>query len=220
MRTVRNAGNNGQSVHNGMVAVIDYGMGNVGSVKNAIRFLGSEVELTNRSEDIERASHIILPGVGAFGEGMCNLEKFGLLDVLKREVLEKEKYFLGICLGMQLLADFGEEGGENRGLGWIQGRVRRLHVDEAVIRLPHVGWDDVVPTTDALLFKDVRPSIYYFVHSYVIEPRESDVIAAACDYSESFVAAIQKKNIFGVQFHPEKSQKSGLAVLHNFLQLS
>ncbi|MFA5185772.1 MAG: imidazole glycerol phosphate synthase subunit HisH [Patescibacteria group bacterium] len=203
-----------------MVAIIDYGMGNVGSVKNAIAFLGGEAVLTNRPEDIEKASHIILPGVGAFGDGMRNLERSGLVDVLKKEVFENGKLFLGICLGMQLLAEAGEEGGEHAGLGWIKGRVRKLRVDEMKYRLPHVGWNDVSPKESATLFKDVQPSIFYFVHSFAVEPKEPEDIAATCDYGGPFAAAIQRKNIFGVQFHPEKSQKSGLAVLRNFLQLN
>ena len=203
-----------------MVAIIDYGMGNTGSVKNAMTFLGEESIITNRADEIDRASHIILPGVGAFGDAMQKLEELGLPELLHREVFEKGKIFLGICLGMQLLADVGEEGGERRGLGWIPGRVSRLKVDEDAYRLPHVGWNDVTPTTDATLFRNVEPSIFYFVHSFVLRPTDPSAVSATCTYGETFAASVQQGNIFGTQFHPEKSQKSGLALLRNFLAVT
>src|SRR3989344_4501568 len=148
------------------------------------------------------------------------LEKLGIIDVLKKEALEKEKPFLGICLGMQLLAAEGEENILTKGLGWVPGKVKRLQVDERKFRIPHVGWDDVIPKKDGMLFKAVKQPVFYFVHSYHLVPEDSSVIAGVCDYGESFAAAIQKDNIFGVQFHPEKSQKNGLAVLKNFLDFT
>ena len=198
------------------VAVVDYGMGNVGSVMNALAFLKVPALVTMESLELRRASHIILPGVGAFGEGMANLKNRGLIPLLE-EARDSGKPFLGICLGMQLLASFGEEGGRHEGLGWIPGRTRRFNVKEREFRIPHVGWNDVIPESGALLFKEVSPLIFYFVHSFVVEPDEKEVVAAYCAYGERFAAALQKENILGVQFHPEKSQKSGLAVLERFI---
>lgn len=199
-----------------MIVIVDYGMGNIGSVKNAIEALGRSAVVSNKKGDLENSSHIILPGVGAFGDGIKNLEASGLLEVLSREVLEKEKPFLGICLGMQLLAEYGEEDGDHRGLGWITGKVRRFQVDENKFKVPHIGWNDVSFKDSSPIFKGVVSPIFYFVHSYLIVPTEEEIISAVCDYGEIFPAAIQKGNIFGVQFHPEKSQKSGLLLLQNF----
>ena len=201
-----------------MVVIIDYGMGNLFSVENAIKYFGAEVKISDQKEEIEKADRLILPGVGAFPDGMKNLEKLGIIDVLKKEALEKEKPFLGICLGMQLLAAEGEENILTKGLGWVPGKVKRLQVDERKFRIPHVGWDDVIPKKDGMLFKAVKQPVFYFVHSYHLVPEDSSVIAGVCDYGESFAAAIQKDNIFGVQFHPEKSQKNGLKLLENFLK--
>ncbi len=198
------------------VAIIDYGMGNVGSVVNALAFLRVPVLVTRDAQEIRRASHIILPGVGAFGEGIHNLQKFGLIPILQ-EAVGMGKPFLGICLGMQLLASSGEEGGVHEGLGFIPGRVRRFQVDEAKVRIPHIGWNDVSPKGNAFLFKNVSPLIFYFVHSFHLVPQDKDVVSATCNYGEEFVVAVEKGSVFGVQFHPEKSQKSGLAVLTNFL---
>src|SRR3989344_317516 len=203
-----------------MVVIIDYGMGNLFSVENAIKYFGAEVKISDQKEEIEKADRLILPGVGAFPDGMKNLEKLGIIDVLKKEALEKEKPFLGICLGMQLLSAEGEENILTKGLGWVPGKVKRLQVDEKKFRIPHVGWDDVIPKKDGMLFKAVKQPVFYFVHSYHLVPEDSSVIAGVCDYGESFAAAIQKDNIFGVQFHPEKSQKNGLAVLKNFLDFT
>lgn len=199
------------------VAIIDYGMGNVGSVLNALSFLKAPAVLTKSAADIEYASHIILPGVGAFGEGMAHLKKFGLIPVLE-QAKEMKKPFLGICLGMQLLASCGEEGGVHEGLGWIPGRTRRFRVDETRVRIPHVGWDDVAPKEGAALFKKVSPLIFYFVHSFHFVPEDTVAVSATCEYGEPFAAAVQKDALFGLQFHPEKSQKSGLKVLKNFLE--
>jgi glutamine amidotransferase len=202
-----------------MIVIIDYGMGNIGSVKNAVSRLDTEVVISNKKDDIERASHLILPGVGAFGDGMKNLQALDLMPILEKEIFEKRKPILGICLGMQLFADEGEEGGLHKGLSWIRGRVRRFHIDEKKFRIPHMGWDDVSPREGAVLFRDVSPKIFYFVHSYFLVPAYDQEITAFCTYGEEIPAAIQKENIFGVQFHPEKSQKSGFVILQNFIGL-
>lgn len=199
------------------IVIIDYGMGNVGSLKNALDFLGMDALLSRKTEDLRKASHIILPGVGAFNDGMNNLKKFGLIPVLKEEVLKRKKPLLGICLGLQLLAEKGEEGGVHEGLGFIKGTVRRFRVDKEKFRIPHIGWNDVSPKGDSILFDGISSTVFYFVHSFFLEPVQKEVIAATCLYGEEFTAAIRHKNIFGTQFHPEKSQKSGLALLQNFI---
>lgn len=202
-----------------MIAIVDYGMGNIASVQNALGLLGAEGVVTARAEDFERATHIILPGVGAFPDGMRELKERGLIPLLQKEVLEKKKPFLGICLGMQLLCEKGEEGGETAGLGWIPGTTRKFNIDEKVLRLPHIGWDEVSPKADARLFSGIPSRDFYFVHSYVVEPEDKEMISATGDYGGVFAAAVQKDAIFGVQFHPEKSQKAGLTVLRNFINL-
>lgn len=194
-------------------------MGNLFSVKNALEAVGAEIVISKNPEDLKRADQIILPGVGAFPDGMKNLKELGIIPALEKEVLEKKKPFLGICLGSQLLASYGEEHGSTSGLGWINGRVRRFRVDEKQFRVPHVGWNDVSPVPGATLFKGIDSDIFYFVHSYFVAPEDPGVVAATCEYGEKFTAAVERGNIFGVQFHPEKSQKSGLKLLKNFLCL-
>ncbi|MSR70995.1 imidazole glycerol phosphate synthase subunit HisH [Candidatus Kaiserbacteria bacterium] len=201
-----------------MIAIVDYGMGNVASVRNALALLGEEGLVTASAEDFARATHIILPGVGAYPDGMRELHERGLVAVLQKEVLENKKPFLGICLGMQLLTERGEEGADTEGLGFIAGKTRKLAVTPD-LRLPHIGWDDVAPAPDARLFAGIESRDFYFVHSFVVEPVDPAVTSAACTYGETFAAAVQKDNIFGVQFHPEKSQQAGLAILRNFINL-
>jgi glutamine amidotransferase len=199
-----------------MVVIIDYGMGNIGSVKNALEYLGASVSISSKKEDIKSASHLILPGVGAFGDGMKNLEDRGLIEILNEEVRGDKKPFLGVCLGMQLLADEGEEGGLNNGLGWIPGKVRRINTG-GKLRIPHVGWNDVSVISENKMFNGISSNVFYFVHSYFLEPAEKDHVVATCEYGETMPVVINKENIWGAQFHPEKSQKSGLQFLKNFL---
>lgn len=200
-----------------MITIVDYGMGNVASVRNALALLGAEGLLTSKAEDLARATHIVLPGVGAYKDGMDAIRSRGLVPLLRKEVLENKKPFLGICLGMQLLTERGEEGGGAEGLGFIAGTTRKL--EAGGLRLPHIGWDDVAAKPGALLFADTPSNDFYFVHSYIVEPADAAVVAATCAYGETFAAAVQKDNIYGVQFHPEKSQKNGLQVLRNFISI-
>lgn len=200
------------------VAIIDYGLGNVTSVLGALEKLGCEGVATDRADDLERAEKLILPGVGAFGDGMANLHKRGLVEILNDLVLKRKKPILGICLGFQLLAEESEEFGLHKGLGWVKGRVTRLTSDEPALRVPHVGWNDLERTADHLLYRDLPPdSLFYYVHSFAL-PVDPQTTVGACAYGRRFTAALQAGNVFGTQFHPEKSQQAGLTLLGNFLK--
>lgn len=200
---------------NKFVAIIDYGLGNVGSVKNALDYLRVESVITDDPKLLTKSTHIILPGVGTFGEGISNLRKRGLEQVLNDLVIKKGKPFLGVCLGMQLLAEVGEENGLNKGLRWIKGRV--IKINSKKLPLPHMGWNDILVKGNNLLFKDVEPRIFYFVHSFALKAKNPSDVAATCEYGEKFCAAVSRGNVYGVQFHPERSQKSGLKLYENFL---
>ena len=200
-----------------MIAIIDYGMGNKYSVYNALNYIGEDAVITNKENEIKDADRLILPGVGAFGSAMENLAKTGLLDVLNEEVLVKGKPFLGICLGMQMVAETGTEKGLFKGLGWVEGEVKKLEPDHPSLNLPHVGWNDIIIQRENPLFKGLKKELaFYFVHSYAFKAGKEENIAAQCDYGGLFTAAVQKNNIFATQFHPEKSQKNGLVILENF----
>ena len=201
------------------IAVIDYKMGNLHSVSKALEFVGAEVVVTNDRQEIEAADKIVLPGAGAFGEGMERLRELGLIEALAREVRQKKKPFLGICLGMQLCAQVGEEHGERAGLGWIDARVIRFQPG-SMLKIPHMGWDDVVWNKESPLLAGVSSTAtFYFVHSYHMTPVDRTVVLGACDYGGEFVAAIQTENLYLTQFHPEKSQKAGLRILENFVKV-
>ena len=200
-----------------MLTIIDYQMGNQRSVINAFEAMGCEVCASNDPMEIVRADRIVLPGVGAFGEGMERLRKLGLIKILNEEVLHKKKPFLGICLGMQLLADIGYEFGEHEGLGWISGKVKRIKADG--ILLPHVGWNNLkLVNPSPILSSNLNGVDFYFVHSFHFETSDPNHISATCEYGEEFAAVVSKGNIFGAQFHPEKSQKAGRILLENFLK--
>ncbi len=199
-----------------MIAIVDYGMGNLRSVAKALEAIGEEPRITASADDLRHASHIILPGVGAFGQCAANLRATGLIDALSEEVRDRRKPFLGICVGMQLLFEGSDEGGTDRGLGWFAGMVRRF--DPAPDRkVPHMGWNDVEAASDAPMFTGMRNRVFYFVHSYFVDPTDHAGVTATCDYGVAFPAAITAGNIWAVQFHPEKSQQNGLKLLRNFL---
>ena len=203
-----------------VVAVIDYGMGNLHSVRHALAMAGAEdVLVTHDPAEIERATRIVLPGVGAFGECVKNLRASGLLETLEHEVRKRGKPMLGICLGMQVLATSGEELGEHEGLGWIRGRVKHLDVEGKNLRVPHVGWNEVkvAGTPHPVLRRIKKESTFYFVHSYALVPDDSQDTIATCDYGGDFTCAVAKDNVVATQFHPEKSQQNGLALLEAFL---
>ena len=197
------------------VAVIDYGAGNLRSVAKAVEAAGGEVVVTSDPQDVARADRIVLPGVGAFAHCMGSLQGVaGMIDALQRRVREEGTPFLGVCVGMQLLADRGTEHGVTDGLGWIGGEVVRLAPDEPGLKVPHMGWTDVARARDNPV---VGTGTAYFVHSYRFAPADSADLVASCDYGGAFAAAVGRDNILGVQFHPEKSQAYGLGVLRAFL---
>lgn len=201
---------------NKRIMIINYGMGNIGSVANALNALGSNYFISGRKEDLYQAGAYILPGVGAFPAAMQNLQKLALIDELTEQTLVKGKPFLGICLGMQLLAKDSMEQEYSTGLGWIDGHVLKLEPSDG-LRIPHVGWNNVTFSQRIPLFgKIAGDSHFYFDHSFHFRCAE-EIISATCDYGGIWVAAIQSKNVFATQFHPEKSQRNGLKLLRNFL---
>ncbi|MDH3236914.1 MAG: imidazole glycerol phosphate synthase subunit HisH [Deltaproteobacteria bacterium] len=202
-----------------LVGVIDYRMGNLKSVANAFAHIGADVRIIKDPEQLVDVEKIVLPGVGAFGDGIANLRALGFLPFMEREVFQRSKPFMGICLGLQLLAKTGWEHGRNKGLGWIPGVVRILAPSDERLRVPHIGWNEVVFRPGERLFEGLGDrKDFYFVHSYHFVPEDPSVVTGECNYGESIVASIRKDNIAAVQYHPEKSHKSGIKVLENFVR--
>ena len=201
------------------VAVINYGMGNIRSVVNAFDALGCPVTIADHPSVLPSVEHIVLPGVGAFYDGMVRLRQGGWIEALTEEVMHKKKPFLGICLGMQLLATTGTEHGDHDGLNWVPGSVVKIRsYDDHGLRVPHIGWNDVYFAKKSRLYTQMETmGTFYFVHSYAFQPSEKSVINGVCSYGQIFAASIEIENIFATQYHPEKSQKSGLHVLQNFV---
>lgn len=198
------------------IKVIDYGMGNIQSVKNAFELLECNVQVIDNPSEIKNADGIILPGVGAFANAIRNLEEKEFINPLKEAVLEQKIPLLGICLGMQLLADSSEERGYNKGLSFIPGDICKIP-QKNEYRLPHVGWNDLSIIKDSHLLKNITDkSCFYFVHSYRFECDE-EYVTATTYYGQNINAVVQKDHIFGVQFHPERSQKKGFHLINNFL---
>lgn len=198
-----------------MVAIIDYGLGNLASVQKALTFLKVESKITSNPNEIKEASVILLPGVGSFAHGMNNLRERNLDSILTEEVMNNKKKFLGICLGMQLIAETGTEPHESKGLGWIKGVVKKIESD--TLRIPHMGWNTIEVKNDKYLSESNNKD-FYFIHSYHFVPNETSVIAATVNYGSELVAAVQQDNIFATQFHPEKSQQAGLQLLKSFFE--
>ncbi len=202
------------------VAIIHYGLGNLRSVYNAAEFLGAAPFIAEKPDELAGADYAILPGVGAFGDGMDNLKKGGWIAAISGHAVEKKKPFLGICLGMQLLASTGTEHGNHGGLDLIRGTVVKLSPPDKAIRIPHIGWNEVKVSEGAKTYQGIeKPHDFYFVHSYVFAPEEKTVVSGMSNHGQDFVASVERDNIWGVQFHTEKSQKAGLALLGNFLRL-
>ena len=200
------------------VVVVDYGLGNLRSVSGAVERLGCDAVVSSRPDEVARAQRLILPGVGAFGDGMRNLRESGLREALDTAVRGRGTPILGICLGAELMACHSDEFGRHEGLGWIDATVTKLQPADRSLAIPHVGWNAVRRRRDdALLAYVPDDAWFYFVHSYHIACRDTDAIVAEADYGGPVLAALHVDNIFGTQFHPEKSQRHGLTVLRNFL---
>ena len=202
------------------IAVIDYGLGNVRSVSKALALAGGDARVSSEIKQIENADGIVLPGVGAFGKGMDNLEKAGLIPIIRSRI-EAGKPFLGICLGLQMLFSVSEEHGSSRGMDIIKGEVKLFKND---LKIPHMGWNRVKfknrQEGGGGIFEGISDgSYFYFVHSYYCQASEEKIIRGSTDYGINFTSVIEDKNIFGVQFHPEKSGENGLKLLKNFVDI-
>lgn len=201
-----------------MIAIVDYGMGNIGSIANMLRKIGAEAVVSADPEVIGSADRLILPGVGAFRHGMAHLEERGLLPVLNRRVLEDRVPILGICLGMQLFTRRSEEG-DAQGLGWLDAETRRFRQADvpASLRIPHMGWNTVTATRAHPVFDDMPAEPrFYFVHSYHVVCADEDLVLGRTVHGHEFTSVVQRDNILGMQFHPEKSHRFGLRLLQNF----
>ncbi|SDK53486.1 glutamine amidotransferase [Maridesulfovibrio ferrireducens] len=202
-----------------MIGIVDYGMGNLLSVFNAVEMCGEDVIICESPDSLKDVERIILPGVGAFGDMMSNLKKSGLIPTLEQAVFNEKKPFLGICLGMQALARSSEEHDKCNGLGWLDADIIKLAPSDASLRIPHVGWNSLTFKKNSPLFKGLplNPD-FYFVHSFFMRCDHEKDVDAYCEYGGKVTAAVRKDNIFATQFHPEKSQEYGLKVLENFLE--
>jgi imidazole glycerol-phosphate synthase subunit HisH len=207
-----------------MIAIIDYGMGNLRSVQKAFERVGAQAEIVTTAEQIRRAERVVLPGVGAFRDAIAHLREQGLVDPVI-EAARSGRPFLGICLGMQLLFDLSYEDGEHRGLGIVPGRVVRFRfaagsAQEQKLKIPHMGWNQLTWDTACPLLEGLaRGTYFYFVHSYHVAPSDPAIARAQCSYGYDFTAMIWRNNLFAAQFHPEKSQEAGLTMLQNFAAL-
>ena len=197
--------------------IIDYGMGNVASVQKALNFLNIENIISNNFDTINKSKYLILPGVGSFSQGMSNLHKYGLVDLLTDQVVNLKKPFLGICLGMQLLAKKGSEPFETKGMGWIEGEV--IKIDAQQKRIPHLGWNSI-EVIKPKYFSDLKSLDFYFIHGYHLKVSDPTQVSSMVNYGIDIVSSVQKENIFATQFHPEKSQQAGLRLLKSFFELN
>jgi len=199
-----------------MICIIDYGAGNLRSVQKAIEYWGVDTVVSAKASDLEKAEKIVFPGVGAFGRAIEAIERLDLRDVIIRQIKDG-KPFLGICLGLQLLFEESEENPGVKGLSVLPGKVKRFPPD---LKVPHLGWNRLIKSGQSPLWQNVPDnSFYYFAHSYYIDPEDNNLVIGFSDYGEKFPVAIQQGNLYGLQFHPEKSQKNGLNILKNFIDL-
>lgn len=202
-----------------MVAIIDYDAGNIKSVEKAIQYLGEDVVITRNPDEILNASSVILPGVGSFGDAMEKLDKYNLIPVIHK-VVERQIPFLGICLGLQLLFEKSDESPGVEGLGILKGEIKRIP-DKGELKIPHIGWNSLKYPNAGRLYKGIAEEAYvYFVHSYYLEAKEENIVAATTEYGTKIHASVEKGNVFACQFHPEKSSSVGLKILENFLKIS
>jgi glutamine amidotransferase len=202
-----------------MIGIVDYGMGNLLSVFNAFDYLGADVKICKRPEELSEVDRIVIPGVGAFQDCMQRLSSENFIETLNREVIINKKPTLGICLGMQVMARVGHEGGDFEGLGWFDAEVIRLHpAEELELKIPNIGWNEIDYRENFVLFKGIpQKADLYLVHSYYMRCNNQDEIVATYNYDHPVTAAVSKNNIFATQFHPEKSQDFGLRILENFI---
>jgi glutamine amidotransferase len=206
------------------VTIVDYNSGNISSVINSFKEVAKEniqIEVTSNLDKIKSSDKIVLPGQGSFKSCVDSLNGIdGLVDTLNETTIINKKPLLGICVGFQMFADIGFEEIETQGLGWISGKVSKIDNQNGKFKLPHIGWNELNIVKDSTIFKDIKnKSHMYFVHSYEFIPKDKNVISATTDYSSSIVCSVEKENIFGTQFHPEKSDKEGLKIIDNFLNL-
>lgn len=206
-----------------MVVIIDYGMGNIASVKNALEHLKQDCVVSRDPDVVSKADKLILPGVGSFKKAMQNLHEHNLVDILNKKVVENKTPVLGICLGMQLLADFGtedaDEANPTKGLGWIPGKVTKIQTNSSEFRIPHMGFNSIrIKNQNSLMTQIPADSHFYFVHSYHFQTASENIVAVT-DYESDITAIVSKEHIHGCQFHPEKSQEVGLKLIKNFLEM-
>ena len=204
------------------VGIVDYQMGNLRSVQKAVERIGFKTIVSGDRKELANVSHLILPGVGAFGDAMAELKKRNLISFL-RDWAQSDKPFLGICLGMQLLFETSDEGGSHEGLAVLPGKVLRFEqpLNSPSIKIPHMGWNRVssARSNDGMLAGISPDPFFYFVHSYFVQPKDDEIVWLRCEYGSTFCAAVRRGNLIATQFHPEKSQKDGLQLLTNFLSL-
>ena len=206
------------------IAIVDYKSGNISSVINSFKEVARRkvsIEVTSDIEKIKKSDKIVLPGQGSFKSCVDSLKSInGLVETLNEHVFDSKRPIFGICVGLQMFADLGYEEIETKGLGWISGKVSKIDNQNGKYKLPHIGWNQINIVKDSKLFKDIEKfSHMYFVHSYEFIPEDKNVISATTDYSSNIVCSLEKENIFGVQFHPEKSDKIGLRIIDNFINL-
>jgi len=209
-----------------LIAVIDYGSGNLKSAAKALEVVASNINknfkiaVTSDPKIIKQSDKIVLPGQGSFRDCYLGIKRIsGLDEALNEFVLEKKKPILGICVGMQLFAKIGYESQETKGFGWIDAEVRKINNMNKKIKLPHMGWNEIELKEDCFIFSNIKnKSHFYFIHSYEFMTKQKDCVAATTNYGNSIIASVEKENIVGTQFHPEKSQKNGLIILENFLR--
>nr|WP_288556529.1 imidazole glycerol phosphate synthase subunit HisH [uncultured Mediterraneibacter sp.] len=201
-----------------MIAIVDYDAGNIKSVEKALISLGQEVCVTRDADEILQADKVILPGVGAFGDAMEKLHRYGLVDVI-RKVVEKKTPFLGICLGLQLLFERSDEAPGVEGLGILKGEILKIPAAEG-LKIPHMGWNSLQLKHNGKLFQNLGEETYvYFVHSYYLKAEDPSIVKATTEYGVSIDASVEQENVFACQFHPEKSSDAGLQILKNFIEL-
>lgn len=203
-----------------MIAVVNYGAGNIRSVMNAFTYCGGDMCLASDADTLRAADALVLPGVGAFGFAMEQLRASGLEDVLTQRVLKDGVPILGLCLGIQLMMEQSEETPGVPGLGWLDGTCVRLTPDDSALSVPHMGWNTVQSGSDARVFDGISDGKFYFVHEYVAQPKDPSVESGWVDYGGQWTVALQRDNIHAVQFHPEKSQEDGLALIRNFIGMA